>query len=86
MPRFISRKENLAIPIIGMLWMECGFGSLAHHMIVIGSMTLAQQAILVDRDDPDSKRKAVEAIVEHGNKNPKEGWNRLLVFPEGIVL
>jgi len=34
-----------------------------------GSVLCAMQSILVDRKDPDSRRRAVEAIEEHANKS-----------------
>ncbi|ELR12153.1 EF hand domain containing protein [Acanthamoeba castellanii str. Neff] len=53
------------------------------HMPFVGTVLCAMQGILVDRKDPDSRKKAVEAINEHANKSESEGWPRLLVFPEG---
>jgi hypothetical protein len=41
-------------------------------------MLCAMQGILVDRKDPDSRKKAVEAINEHANKS--ESTNLLLFF------
>ncbi|KAL6063445.1 Lysophosphatidylcholine acyltransferase 2 [Balamuthia mandrillaris] len=64
MPRFISRKENLDIPIIG-------------------SILQAMQSISVDRQAANSKKQAVQNIIDHANHDPSEGWPRLLIFPEG---
>eukprot|EP01090_Pellita_catalonica_P007191 TRINITY_DN17800_c0_g1_i1.p1 TRINITY_DN17800_c0_g1~~TRINITY_DN17800_c0_g1_i1.p1 ORF type:complete len:566 (+),score=64.74 TRINITY_DN17800_c0_g1_i1:91-1698(+) len=65
LPRFLSRKENLQVPIIG-------------------ACMLALQTILVDRNDKDSKRKAVQAIKDHTEMTKEtDGWGRLLIFAEG---
>jgi len=56
LPRFISRKENV-------------------HMPIIGSILCAMQGILVDRKDPNSRKRAIEDINEHANKSG--------IFPEG---
>ena len=41
------------------------------------------QNILVDRTDPNSKKACIDAINTHTTRKGEEGWNRLLIFPEG---
>jgi len=44
-------------------------GVLSVDLCTVGTVLCAMQGILVDRKDPDSRKKAVEAINEHANKS-----------------
>jgi hypothetical protein len=78
LPRAISRKENLSLPFIGtrasslcalLAWRLMSVIDLAARTCVwAGTILGAMQNILVDRKDPNSRKKAVEAIHEHANK------------------
>ena len=39
------------------------------------------QSLFVVREDPDSRQKVKEKIVER--TKPNQGWPQLLIFPEG---
>jgi lysophosphatidylcholine acyltransferase/lyso-PAF acetyltransferase len=53
---------------------------------IIGSLLLATRAILLDRADPDSKKKAKESIQKRARLSLGDNsYPQLLIFPEGIT-
>ena len=49
-------------------------------MPIFGAIASSLQCIYVDRDDPQSKRRAIASIKA---RTIEEGWPPLLIFPEG---
>ena len=48
---------------------------------LIGKCVELAQSLFVTREDPDSRQKVKEKIVERTSTN--NGWPQLLIFPEG---
>jgi len=68
--------------IEGMFLLRCATMAEAHYIMnpVLGPIMKCTAAIAVDRNDPDSRHNAKEAIV---NRATMPGWPQTLVFPEG---
>eukprot|EP01126_Amoeba_proteus_P004135 TRINITY_DN11405_c0_g1_i1.p1 TRINITY_DN11405_c0_g1~~TRINITY_DN11405_c0_g1_i1.p1 ORF type:complete len:367 (+),score=81.17 TRINITY_DN11405_c0_g1_i1:479-1579(+) len=67
LPCFISKKENLSVPVVGCL-------------------LLATQSVLVDRNNPNTRKLAKLAIEKKAKQtyqNPN--LSRLVIFPEGTT-
>ena len=66
-----------------MAWLELPISvskAAVGKMPIVGRIAKAMQTIFVDRKDPASKRKTVQAIIERA-QSPE--WPPVLVFPEG---
>ncbi|XP_029806953.1 lysophospholipid acyltransferase LPCAT4 isoform X1 [Suricata suricatta] len=83
LPKVVSRAENLSVPVIG------GERVSQEEVISRGEMTALSkkallrfnQAILVSRHDPASRRRVVEEVRRRATSGGK--WPQVLFFPEG---
>ena len=63
------------------LEMPCSVSKLAvSYLPIVGKIAVAMRTIFVDRKDPDSKHKCVDAIRQRATD---EAWPPLNIFPEG---
>ena len=52
-----------------------------YYYFFAGRQMELSQSLFVVREDPDSRQKVKEKIVER--TKPNQGWPQLLIFPEG---